>query len=110
MLILTLVINTLLPPLSTQILYLAINATGVTLSFFFLHDVTDQIFWFCLLLLFLKKYVLVLLLIFSSPKIPTTGPQITGCGTTKPTKEEESGPNVVSPLSLAKTSVVFVCF
>lgn len=45
-----------------------------------------------------------------SPKIPTTGPQITGCGTTKPTKEEESGSNIISPLSLAKMSAFFFFF
>lgn len=110
MLILTLVINTLCPhSLHKSILGHKCDWCYFVFSFFFfLHDVTDQIFWFCLF--FLKKCILVLLLIFSSPKIPTTGPQITGCGTTKPTKEEESGSNVVSPLSLAKTSVVFVCF
>lgn len=85
MLILTLVINTLLPPRHKSVLG---HKCDWCYFVFSLHDVTDQILWFCFL--DFLKCILAVLLIFSSPKIPTTGPQITGRGTTKPTKEEES--------------------
>lgn len=81
MLFLTLVINI---PLSSSPFYPTYTNLVLFIYFFaWCH-------WSNTLVLYVSQCILEVLLIFSSPKIPITGLQITGCDTTKPTKEEES--------------------